>query len=248
MVEYMKERTRLARRRARRHRGELAAVGPANGVHEDGERPRSRPLPRSASIQGGRRMTEVTEKPAEATESHRPPQTDRPRGAGLVLLTGVVSIARVFVAWALVVWASFDFLRDADANRFVVIGRRARGRRRRCLRAVLGDEPGRRLAARAPPRGRAAVRVHRARPRDARGVPDLSGDQHDHHQFQGRERPGVRRARELQVRLHRREHVARDAQHRAVDRARAARRGERSVWCSPRWPTGCAAARRSRSR
>ena len=37
---------------------------------------------------------------------------------------------------------------------------------------------------------------------------------------------GVRRARQLPVRLHRREHAAVDPQHRAVDRARAARRGE----------------------
>jgi alpha-glucoside transport system permease protein len=66
-------------------------------------------------------MTDVTEKPAEATES--PPPPDRPpgRGAGVVLLQALVALA-VFVGVGFVVWASFDFLRDADANRFVVIG------------------------------------------------------------------------------------------------------------------------------
>jgi len=65
-------------------------------------------------------MTDVTERPAEATEL--PPPPDRPpgRGAGVVVLQALVALA-VFVGVGFVVWASFDFLRDADANRFLVI-------------------------------------------------------------------------------------------------------------------------------
>jgi alpha-glucoside transport system permease protein len=66
-------------------------------------------------------MTDVTEKPREAAEQPPPPDQPPGRGVGMVLLQALVALA-VFAGVGFVVWASFDFLRDADANRFVVVG------------------------------------------------------------------------------------------------------------------------------
>jgi len=65
-------------------------------------------------------MTDVTEKPVERDEAPPPPDQPRERGIGMVLLQALVSVA-VLVGVVFLVWLSFDFLRDADANRFVVI-------------------------------------------------------------------------------------------------------------------------------
>ena len=65
-------------------------------------------------------MTDVTEKPVERDEAPPPPDRPRERGIGMVLLQALVSVA-VLVGVVFLVWLSFDFLRDADANRFVVI-------------------------------------------------------------------------------------------------------------------------------
>ena len=65
-------------------------------------------------------MTDVTEKPVERDESPPPPDRPRERGIGMVLLQALVSVA-VLVGVVFLVWLSFDFLRDADANRFLVI-------------------------------------------------------------------------------------------------------------------------------
>ena len=71
--------------------------------------------------------------------------------------------------------------------------------------------------ARAVPGGRPTVGVRRARPGDPGRVPGLSADQHDPDQLQGRRGRELRRARQLQVRVHRREHAPGDPQHAGLD-------------------------------
>ena len=165
----------------------------------------------------------------------------------MVLLQALVALA-VFVGVGFVVWATFDFLRDADANRLVVVG----------VALVVGVGgvfalfwamnrfvdflPGR-LAEGVRPYvfiGPALVMLA--------GVPGLSGDQHDLISFKdanGQECVGLDNYEFVFTD----ESMLRSMRNTAsVDRARAARRGRASVSCSRRWPTGCAAARRSRSR
>ena len=98
------------------------------------------------------------------------------------------------------------------------------------------------------PRGRAAVRVRRARARDPRVFLVYPVINTILISFKDAQRPELGRARQLQVRVHRREHAAVDPQHGGLGHRRPARRGERRARCSPRSPIGCAAARRSRSR
>ena len=67
-------------------------------------------------------MTEVTDKRAEPTEVDASARTSRPPATGRLRVTVVVSIA-AFVAALLLFWGTFDFLRDADANRMLVVAR-----------------------------------------------------------------------------------------------------------------------------
>ena len=102
----------------------------------------------------------------------RPSTSPRParRPSSLSILRLVASIAIPIVAF-FVLWATFDFLRDADANRLLVVGRRdRRGRGRRVL-PLLGDEPGRRLPAGALSGRRPPLHLRRTRARDPGRVP-----------------------------------------------------------------------------
>ncbi len=107
-----------------------------------------------------------------------------------------------------------------------VPGRRRgdRRRRRRRVLPLLGHEPRGGVPAGSLSGRRAALRVRRPRAGHPDGVPDLPGDQHDPRQLQGLERRGLRRLRQLQVRLHRPEHAPRDPEHVRMDRHRAAPR------------------------
>ena len=116
-------------------------------------------------------------------------------------------------------------------------------RRRRRVRALLGHEPGRRLAAGAVPRRRAAVRLRRPGARDPRRVPRLSGDQHDHASAsRTRIRQGFVGLDNYRFVFTDESMLAVDAEHVALDRARPARRGQRRA--RVRDPGRPAAARR----
>ena len=110
--------------------------------------------------------------------------------------------------------ASFNFLRDADANRFLVVGVAIVVGVGGVFAAVLGDEP---VSSTGCPsdRAKACGRTCSSgrRSSSCRVFLDLSGHQHDPDQLQGRAIEELRRARQLQVRVHRREHAAVDPQH-----------------------------------
>jgi alpha-glucoside transport system permease protein len=65
-------------------------------------------------------VTEVTERPAQPDEAVPPPVATAPRGERPRPANALLPIA-VLVALILLVWGTFDFLRDARANRFLVI-------------------------------------------------------------------------------------------------------------------------------
>ena len=194
----------LARRRARRHRGSWPVVA-ASRRHGEGAADR-RPLP-------------ATEPEARGDATEPPTPTTAPSRAGRRAPRVLVGARRRVVAVGRCVLLG-DVRLPAGRRRQPAPGRRRRHRRRRRRRVlpVLGDEPGRRLAAR---RGSA-----RASGRTCSSGPalvilsvflDLPGDQHDPDQLQGRARSQeLRRARQLRVRLHRREHAAVDPQHGAA--------------------------------
>jgi alpha-glucoside transport system permease protein len=65
-------------------------------------------------------VTEVTERAAQPDEAVPPPVAAAPRGEPPSPAKALLPIA-VLVALILLVWGTFDFLRDADANRFLVV-------------------------------------------------------------------------------------------------------------------------------
>jgi alpha-glucoside transport system permease protein len=68
----------------------------------------------------GRRVTDVAEQPTEAPEGTAPAEAEPPRGERRSPLTLLLAIA-VFLLAILLFWGTFDFLREADANRLLVV-------------------------------------------------------------------------------------------------------------------------------
>ena len=107
------------------------------------------------------------------------------RRAVLVSLLRVVGALAIPIVAFIVLWATFDFLRDTDANRILVVGRRDRRRRGRCVLPLLGHEPRGRLPSGAVSGRCATVRLRRPRPRHLDRVSDLPGHQHHPGELQG---------------------------------------------------------------
>ena len=137
---------------------------------------------------------------------------------GIWILRLLAALA-IPIAGFFVLTASFDYLRDRE--REPRAGRPAghRDRCRRRVRPVLGDEQGRGPALRALPRRCATVGLRRARAGHPERLPALPRDQHDPAELEGQGGAELHRARQLQLRLHRREHAAVDAEHRRVGRS-----------------------------
>ena len=147
-------------------------------------------------------------------------------------------------------WRAFDFLRDADANRFVVVGVAIVVGVGGVFFALLGDEPGSRLRSPAGSARACAPTCSSGPPLVILAVflvyPVINTIIISFKDAHGQECVGLDNYRFV---FTDESMLARDAQHRS-DGSSWCRSfgGERSVWCSRRSPTGCVAARRSRSR
>jgi alpha-glucoside transport system permease protein len=72
------------------------------------------------AFEESRRVTDVAEQSTEAPEGTAPADAEEPGRDRRSLLTLLLGIA-VFLLAILVFWGTFDFLRDADANRLLVV-------------------------------------------------------------------------------------------------------------------------------
>jgi hypothetical protein len=70
-------------------------------------------------------VTTTVEQPPAAPEPPEPPEAPERPSAGSTLglsIMRVVSAAAIPIVLFLLLWLTFDFLRDADANRFALAG------------------------------------------------------------------------------------------------------------------------------